>query len=83
MRTTLTISDSLFTQAKRVAAESRRTLGQVVEDALREVFARHSAARSLPPYRATVFKGDGAQPGINLDDVSELIDLTEKRHGPP
>jgi len=83
MRTTLTIADGLLAQAKRLAIDSRRTLGEVVEEALRESLGRRSRSRSVEPYKVRVFKGTGPRPGINLDKTSELIDLTEKRHGPP
>ena len=81
MRTTLNIAAGVFAQAKRAAAETHRTLGEVVEDALREAFARHRQARTSGKVKLAVFKGDGVQPGINLDKTSELLDLTERRHG--
>ena len=51
MRTTVKIDDRLLVEAKTRAARSGRTLNQVVEDALREAFARRdgpAAGRSCP-----------------------------------
>jgi len=42
VRTTVTIDDQLLAEVKAVAASTRRTLGSVVEDALREMLARQS-----------------------------------------
>jgi hypothetical protein len=78
MRTTLQISDHLYHLAKKAAAETRRTLTAVIEDALRETFSR----RGNPPPRNAraklpVFGGKGLQPGVDLDDGSSLMDLMD------
>ena len=50
MRTTLVINDELVAAAKRLAAERRTNVSQVVCDALRrELAASGSRATSLPP----------------------------------
>ena len=40
MRTTVKIDDELLKEAKKVALESGRSLAEVIDDALRESFAR-------------------------------------------
>lgn len=40
MRTTVTIDDHLLAQVKVIAARGHRTIGSVLEDALREMLAR-------------------------------------------
>ena len=42
MRTTIRLDDQLLAEAKKYAAESGRTLTDVLADALRETLARHS-----------------------------------------
>jgi hypothetical protein len=77
MRTTLTIDDDLLDQARKRAAGSRRTLSQVVEDAMREAFARRAEATDpieLPVSRA----GGGLRPGVSLDDRAALQDLLDE-----
>lgn len=46
MRTTVTIDDDLLATAKTMAARSHRTVGSVLEEALRELIARREAARA-------------------------------------
>jgi len=47
MRTTLQIDDNLMVQAKKLAAETGRTLTALIEDALREALARTIQASRL------------------------------------
>lgn len=78
MRTTIKIDDRLLAEAKTRAAISGRTLNAVVEDALREAFARRAAVdRSLGP-KLPVFRGSRLVPGIDLDDGAALLELMER-----
>ena len=77
MRTTIKIDDRLLVEAKTRAARSGRTLNEVVEDALREAFARRDGARrrvELPVFRST-----RVMPGVDLDDHASLLDLMDGR----
>ncbi len=73
MRTTVTIDDALLQQAKVVAARTNRTLGEVVNDALRVALARSSRK----PQRVTLETdgGSGLQPGVDLLDKEALAEL--------
>lgn len=62
MRTTVSISESLLSEAKRVAASSGRTLSQVVEDALRESLARRQVT-GRARFCMLTFGGQGYCPG--------------------
>jgi hypothetical protein len=63
-------------QAKKLARDTDRTLTQVIEDALREVVTRRS--RGGPRVVSfTIVKGNGLQPGVDLDDTSALLDLMD------
>ena len=71
MRTTMDINDELLRAAKAHAAESRKTLKATVEQALREFLAGPARARSdAPPI--PVFRGRGAQSGVDLTDNAAL-----------
>ncbi len=78
MRTTVRLDERLLREAKAVAARERRTLTAVIDDALRQFLARPSTPRGKrPPVRLITFRGDGLQPGVDLDDTSALIDVME------
>ena len=77
MRTTVRLDERLLSQAKRLAAESGRTLTAVLEDALRETLARRRTRARTKPVRLKTVKGGGARPGVDLDDSSSLLDLME------
>jgi hypothetical protein len=78
MRTTVRLDDGLLAQAKEEAARSGRTLTQVIEDSLREALGRplrtEVAQRRAP---LPTFRGNGLQPGVDLDDAGSLLDLME------
>lgn len=78
MRTTVSIDDQLFADLKRRAADTGRTMGDLIEDALRESLARrqHVGAR-LPVHLPTDGEG-GLQPGVDLDDSAALLDFMEE-----
>jgi hypothetical protein len=78
MRTTVDVSDDLLREAKERAARTGRTLGQVVEDALRVSFSRSQAAAERGPVELPTFHGGGLQPGVDLDDSASLLDLMER-----
>lgn len=78
MRTTIKIDDRLLAEAKTRALGSGRTLNAVVEDALREAFARRTVADSPPRPKLPVFRGSRLMPGVDLDDSAALLDLLER-----
>ena len=77
MRTTVDIPDALLREAKRRAAQDGKTLGQVVEDALRSSFQRLDAAAPVPVALPTYGEG-GLLPGVDLDDSASLLDVMER-----
>jgi hypothetical protein len=76
VRTTINLDDALLANARRIAAETGRSLTVVVEEAVRESLGRRVAPpterRPLP-----LFRGDGLQPGVDLDDAADLLDLMD------
>jgi hypothetical protein len=83
MRTTIRIDDELLKEAKAIAAASDRTLAELVEDALRESLARRRATSGRARVKLPTFKGDGLQPGVDLNDSAALLDLMERRSASP
>lgn len=85
MRTTVNIDDQLLAEAKLIAARTHRSIGSVLEDALRKLIADHAPASGeryvLPDYglgRA------GLRAGVDLEDkelMAELLD--EPDHNVP
>ena len=81
MRTTIRLNPRLLAEAKRLAADTNRSLTRVIEDALREVVAR----RRRQPRRAvslTIVGGRGVNPGIDIDDSAALVAAMDGRRGP-
>ncbi|HEY8645493.1 MAG TPA: hypothetical protein VIL77_06410 [Gaiellaceae bacterium] len=77
MRTTVDIQEDLLSEAKERAARTGRTLGQVVDDALRLLFQRAERAASRGPVELPTFRGSGLQPGVDLNG-SALLDVMER-----
>ena len=81
MRTTIRLDDQLLQQAKEYAARTGRSLTSVIEDALREMFARQKTGDRKPPVKLTTVTGNGLQPGVDLDDSAALLDLMDNIDG--
>ena len=79
MRTTLTIDDGLLAEAKERAARSHRTVSEVVEDAMREAFARRTPVRRRVTDLPT--SAGRLRPGVSLNDTAALRDLIEEERG--
>jgi hypothetical protein len=79
MRTTLNIQDDLLEKAKQRALDRKCTLGEIVEDALRQSFARKTKGQSTRRTRLPTFRGRGLQPGVDLDSTASLLDTMEER----
>ena len=77
MRTTLTIADDLLTEAKERAARTHRTVSEVVEDAMREAFARRTTGRSRGAVDLPTSPG-GPRRGVNLDDNVAVREVAEE-----
>jgi len=61
MKTTIEIADDLLARARRVASRERKTLRQLVEEALRQRLARPAASEPFR-LRKHPFAGQGRQP---------------------
>ena len=78
MRVTIRLEEQLLREARKRARDSGRTLSAVIEDALREAFARDPADAAKNRISLLTVAGR-LQPGVNLDDSAALPDLMEGR----
>jgi len=78
MRTTIYLPDELLSEVKKVAIESKSTLSTVIADALRESLARRVKRSQTVSVRLTTFGKSDTSPGVDLDDIAELLDLMEE-----
>jgi hypothetical protein len=83
MRTTVRLYPHLLAEAKRVAAENGRTLTAVIEDALRESLTRRGEPRTSGSVKIPTFRGQGIQPGIDLDSTAALLEAMEANPDSP
>jgi hypothetical protein len=78
MKTTVDIADDLLLRAKQEAEASHTTLRSLIEEGLREVLGRKSAAIQ-PPIKPVTFRGTGLQPefrGQGWDAIRDAIHET-------
>lgn len=78
MRTTINVDDQLLMRAKTQAAASGVTLGQLIEDALRESLMRRENMGNRGRVRIITLKGTGTRPGIDLDNSQSLLEIMER-----
>lgn len=72
------LPDDLMRQVKKLAAETDRSITQVLADSLHETLARETAtgARARSEELLTVGGGE-LQPDVDLDDSARLRDLMD------
>ncbi len=76
VRTTIRIDDGLYRKVKERAARNGMTVGEVIENALRD--ALRPARRTTPVDELPVFGGSGTYPGVDLTDTASLRDLMDE-----
>jgi hypothetical protein len=79
MEITIELGRYLLEEAKQVAAESGRTLDEVISDALCVELNRRRAWKQSPPPKENIptFGGGGVLPGVDLSNNAALFDLIE------
>lgn len=73
----MTIDDELLSRAKAEAALSGRSLGAVVDDGLRILFAERGRGQAAREVVIPTYGGSGLRPGVDLEDKAALADLLE------
>jgi plasmid stability protein len=77
MRTTIRIHDDLYAQVRSRAASTGRSIGEVVEDALRAAFAQPD--HPTPEVEALpTFGGSGVMPGVDLTSNAALAETMDE-----
>lgn len=80
MRTTISIEDSLLERAKQASLARSCTLGEVIEDALREALvARPKPNKNRDARPLKTYRGSGVRPGVDLDSSASLLEAMEGR----
>ena len=74
MKTTIDIADDLLERAKKLAHREKKTLKEVVEEALRRQLMDSTPKKKFK-YRPHTVKGKGLQPGIGEGDWEKIRDL--------
>jgi hypothetical protein len=84
VRTTVNIDDHLLAEAKAMAARQHRTIGAVLDDALRRLFAEDSRRSAAEPYRLPgLNRGNpGLRPGVDLYDKEQMAELLSDNEAP-
>jgi hypothetical protein len=75
MRTTLNLDDQLLIAAKHRAVEENVSLARVIENALRDTFAKPMALRET--IRLITACGPGVKPGVDLDHTQSLQEIMD------
>jgi plasmid stability protein len=75
VRTTVNIDDHLLAEAKVLAARTSRSLGAVIDDALRAMLRRESDTEARGAFRLPSHGAGGLQPGVDLEDKDALAEL--------
>lgn len=75
MRTTVNIDDHLLAEAKILAARSSRSLGSVVEDALRAILNRAGQQGHTPEFQLPTHGSGGLRSGVDLEDRDSIAEL--------
>jgi len=79
MRTTVNIDDALLAKARVLAAETGRSLGDVVDDALRSLLAMRERQPARQPVVLPTYGGSGLRPGVDLEDKNALEEVMDDR----
>jgi len=69
------IDDELLAEAKIVAARGRRSLGTVIDDALRAMLSARGETGARGRVVLPTDGGSGLQPGVDLEDKDALAEL--------
>ncbi len=76
MRTTITIDDQVYRDAKALAAKSSRSVSELIEDAVRTAL-RSGAAPIGEVDPLPTFGRGGTVPGVDLTDRSSLLEAMD------
>ena len=73
MRTTISISDELLADAKRLAADKQSSLSAIISDALRQALKDECVPASRPTFVMPTYGGSGMAQYLSPADMAELV----------
>lgn len=73
------MNDELFRMAKQRAAATGTTFTEIVEDGVRTILMRCIPPNQPPETQLPTFRGQGLQPGVDMDSNAALLDIMDKR----
>jgi hypothetical protein len=77
MRTTILLDDRLGERVKRVAAREGLSVSAFIAKTLDDALKRPPAGPA-PPFRLVTVKGEGLQPGVDLDRPNALASADDE-----
>ena len=77
MRTTISLEDRLAEQVQRKAASEGLSVSAFIAKTLDDALKR-STPKAAAPFRLVTVKGDGLQPGIELDRPNALVSADDE-----
>jgi Arc/MetJ family transcription regulator len=77
MRTTLTLDDDVAAKLRQETRKSGKTFRKIVNEAIRRGLESRRKGLSATPFRVVARDLGKLRPGINLDNVAELLDRVE------
>ena len=77
MRTTLTLEEDVAAKLKSLMRRTGKSFKDTVNTTLRAGLNRGSAPRPQKPFRVEARDLGELKPGLNLDNIGELLERTE------
>lgn len=77
MRTTLTLDEDVAAKLQSESRRTGRTFREVVNETLRRGLAQRSSGPPAAPFHVVTRDLGELQPGLTLDNVSELLEQVE------
>jgi hypothetical protein len=77
MRTTLTLDDDVAAKLKAESRRAGRPFKEIVNETLRNGLANRRIAVERPAFKIVARDLGDVRPGLNLDNVAELIEQAE------
>jgi len=78
MRTTIALDDNVLEAAKDHARITGRTLGELIELAIRHELARQQEPRQDGPPLPTFTRGNGLRPGVDITSNRGLLEVLDE-----
>jgi len=75
MRTTINIDEHLLAEVKQIAAREHRTIGSVLEDALRRMLGGDTTLAPVAEFFLPTHGAGGLRPGVDLEDRDAMAEL--------